>query len=86
MLSQRLVNVAFAAIATASLAVSPVLVQPVLAAGGTSGWTNCNWAWKENTATPNITFRQDGSFPGDVFKDGVIILVVLPAEYCLGIN
>lgn len=47
-------------------------VGVVTATGGSYGWTSCNWSWKEAAPDPNIYIRDDGSFPGDVIRDGVL--------------
>lgn len=44
----------------------------VRATGGNYGWSSCNWAWKEAAPDPNIYFRDDGTFPPDVIRDGVL--------------
>lgn len=49
-----------------------IFTQPVSASGGATGWSNCNWAWKEGASNPNLTFQSDGSFPPDVVRDGVV--------------
>ena len=51
---------------------STTSVGIVAATGGSHGWTSCNWSWKEAAADPNIYIRDDGSFPGDVIRDGVL--------------
>lgn len=42
------------------------------ASGGNYGWTQCNWSWREEAPDANIYFRDDGTFPGDVVRDGVL--------------
>lgn len=44
----------------------------VRATGGNYGWGSCNWSWKEAAADANIYFRDDGTFPPDVVRDGVV--------------
>lgn len=36
------------------------------------GWTDCHWAWREVLQNPNIRVRDNGSFPPDTIRDGVM--------------
>jgi len=63
-------------IVAATLTLNPVPGDRIALghSGDNYGWSDCHWAWREAPSwpTPNLTVRDDGTYPADGWGDGVL--------------